>query len=129
MTPDGSHRGRKWSPRRQVSPLRPLRGRKSLRSRFRGYRCAQPPANGWHPSGMKSDPGLMRYLIVATTSSGVLMTRWLLGFLFAVTFLIVSTTALFAEKSVATPTEIPSKTDWPRWRGPNADGVADGHNL
>ncbi|HZK82832.1 MAG TPA: PQQ-binding-like beta-propeller repeat protein [Humisphaera sp.] len=57
------------------------------------------------------------------------MTRWLLGFLFAVTFLIVSTTALFAEKSVATPTEIPSKTDWPRWRGPNADGVADGHNL
>src|SRR6478672_9039518 len=23
----------------------------------------------------------------------------------------------------------PPQADWPRWRGPNADGVADGRNL
>src|SRR5215475_12070728 len=30
----------------------------------------------------------------------------------------------------AFPDEPPApNTDWPRWRGPNADGVADGRNL
>jgi len=32
-----------------------------------------------------------------------------------------------ADQVVAKPT--PSTADWPRWRGPNADGVADGRNL
>ena len=32
--------------------------------------------------------------------------------------------------SAAFPSEPkPPPTDWPRWRGPNADGVADGRNL
>ena len=32
-----------------------------------------------------------------------------------------------ADQVVAKPT--PSTADWPRWRGPNADGVADGCTL
>jgi len=34
-----------------------------------------------------------------------------------------------AHQGVADPTPTPSTADWPRWRGPNADGVADGRNL
>src|SRR5436190_5677614 len=36
------------------TPLRPLRGREESRTTIRGYRFAQPPANGCHPSGVKS---------------------------------------------------------------------------
>ena len=34
--------------------LRSLRDRIVRARRFRGYRKAQPPANGWHPFGMRS---------------------------------------------------------------------------
>ena len=33
--------------------LRPLRGREICGDVFRGCRCAQPPANGWHPFRMR----------------------------------------------------------------------------
>ena len=39
------------------------------------------------------------------------------------TFLLLDVSSAFAEAPIA-PT-----VDWPRWRGPNADGVADGRNL
>lgn len=37
--------------------------------------------------------------------------------------MLFSSFSTFAEEAPSTP------TDWPRWRGPNADGVADGRNL
>ena len=39
------------------------------------------------------------------------------------TFLLLDASSALSEAPIA-PT-----TDWPRWRGPNADGVADGRNL
>ncbi len=37
----------------RIDPLRPLPGSGFLRLGLRGCRCAQPPTNGWNPSGIK----------------------------------------------------------------------------
>jgi len=37
-----------------LSPLRSLQDREFHSSMVRGYRCAQPPANGWNPSRMRA---------------------------------------------------------------------------
>ena len=49
--PEGWQR---WAdaPTRFRDGLRSLRDRVRFAYGFRGYRCAQSPANGWHPSGM-----------------------------------------------------------------------------
>lgn len=44
------------------------------------------------------------------------MNRWVFGILIS---LVLVSFARAEEKG----------NDWPRWRGPNADGVADGHQL
>jgi len=46
-----------------------------------------------------------------------------------VLFFIVGTLLLLGASSVMPEEPKAPTTDWPRWRGPNADGVADGRNL
>jgi outer membrane protein assembly factor BamB len=42
---------------------------------------------------------------------------------------ILLASAIWPLGSLTTASDQPPTNNWPRWRGPNADGVADGHNL